>query len=475
MLRTFTFKTIQIYFLFNIYDDAFVFFKKNFGKNINKMNTSEYKEIIKRIASNDEALLKNVNNFSRSKLIDISNSISALMETKRFSSNNFVYTANNSLSGGVFPCSAFDCRVEKINELSSFASLYADHVYLFDPFEEIHLFEDSRMILEFIYAVKITNYLIPLIEANIVSFSKKELNICNHCLEDLYSSNVHDINKNSEALDALIKEEFLNNCTTTLIKNEDSTFSIRILGPEPLISHGQIYYQLHERLDNFKKYTKYQLPYKFSRKELIDLEIYENTIQSIAYEASYLEKHSKLYPSAILSDNEKQVTSFMQTNSNDFNPGAFHDGLKHNLPAVFDKNLNEILKIRSNEGEAFNVYRDSLQKLVKDTVGWNPDKIHEIFNDTIRPEINKINKTVRDWKETKKKNLRDKVFVGTALVSAGIITGTLPLVVSNAFTTFGAAAGGATAAGSCLNDILSLKSDIPARANSNYFLWKIIK
>ena len=56
---------------------------------------------------------------------------------------NFSFIANTSLSGGASSCSNLDCRLDKLDELVSFASLYADVIYINNPFEPLYISWES--------------------------------------------------------------------------------------------------------------------------------------------------------------------------------------------------------------------------------------------------------------------------------------------------------------------------------------------
>jgi hypothetical protein len=53
---------------------------------------------------------------------------------------NFSFIANSALSGGNQPCSYAECRKNKLNELITFSALYADEVYIQNPFENVMSF-----------------------------------------------------------------------------------------------------------------------------------------------------------------------------------------------------------------------------------------------------------------------------------------------------------------------------------------------
>jgi hypothetical protein len=59
--------------------------------------------------------------------------------------NKYSFVANGTLGGGQYPCSHHRCRLDKLNEMASFAAFYADTVYIKDPFEEILLHDKESL------------------------------------------------------------------------------------------------------------------------------------------------------------------------------------------------------------------------------------------------------------------------------------------------------------------------------------------
>lgn len=130
------------------------------------------------------------------------------------------------------------------------------------------------------------------------------------------------------------------------------------------------------------------------------------------------------------------------------------------------------MKLRQNEEEAFIVYRNNLNRLIKDAKNWNGDQIKEAFLDTIRPEINKIDKSIKDWKRGKKQSLAT---TAAATVSAGVFLGYMPFGYTSIIAAMGAV-GGISTAVKCTSDLLSLIQEPKvAYENDNYFLWKLSK
>jgi hypothetical protein len=127
---------------------------------------------------------------------------------------NFSFIANSSLSGGRHPCSYPECRIRKLNQLSSFSALYADEVYIQDPFENVMLRgaeSINEMQRQEIISGIMNFYLLkPMFESGIVKYAQNMVHLCQHHKETL-----------ADPLSAQIerKEKIYFQSNTTYIRN----------------------------------------------------------------------------------------------------------------------------------------------------------------------------------------------------------------------------------------------------------------
>ena len=85
------------------------------------------------------------------------------------------------------------------------------------------------------------------------------------------------------------------------------------------------------------------------------------------------------------------------------------------------------------------------------------------------PEINLIDKKIKDWKSKTKNSLKTKLIFGSGAVTVGLYAGVLPPDIGQII----AAIGGGTAVTSALMELNStLKEKDEARSNDFYFLWQ---
>jgi hypothetical protein len=96
----------------------------------------------------------------------------------------FAFTANSALSGGSHPCASADCRTERIQSLMTFAALYADEVYIQQPFEDVALRgpQSLREVDRHNVVAGVYNYLLlrPFFKKGTIRFAQQVSPFCDH-------------------------------------------------------------------------------------------------------------------------------------------------------------------------------------------------------------------------------------------------------------------------------------------------------
>ncbi|MCQ4243903.1 hypothetical protein [Stutzerimonas decontaminans] len=389
---------------------------------------------------------------------------------------NFSFIANSSLSGGRHPCSYSECRIKKLDELVSFSSLYADEVYIQNPFEEILISgpESINYISrqELIYGIYNYFYLKPLIEKGIIKYAQNMVSLCQHHSDTLAKPISAEIIKKENRLYGLLENQLAERCTISFDIGKGAGPFLKFEGPHGLIDHGVIYLHLSGELpESIARLIDKKLPYIFSRTEVLSEGMLSLIIAPIIKDLSNQEWHSAFYGTSYLCDNPAQMKIAAKLNSEAYaaSSSAFNKGMSHSLPSVYAKDLSAIVKLRENEGEAFAVYRDKIHSLLKSTNRWSEHEVAEAFRDQILPEVNLIDKKIKDWKVKARESLKEKVIFGTGAVSIGLYAGMLPPNIGQLVAAIG---GGSAIAGAVLDYNKTLKDKIEARSNDFYFLWQ---
>jgi hypothetical protein len=399
-----------------------------------------------------------------------------LAETKSKPNRNFSFVANSALSGGRHPCSYPDCRIKKLDELVSFASLYADEVYIQNPFEEIlitgpeNISEASRQ--ELIYGIHNYYYLRPLIEKGVIKYAQNMVSLCQHHSETIAKPVSAEIERKENRLHGLLEEQLIEKCSIYFDVGKGAGPFLKVEGPDGLVDHGVRYLHLFGNPPEFITHLlDKKLPYKFTKQEILSEGLLSIIISPIIKDLSKQEWHSAFYGTSYLCDNPAQMKIASKLNSAAYaaSSTAFNNAMSHSLPAVYGKDLKAIVNLREKEEEAFSVYRDKVHSLLKATDNWSESEVAEAFRDQILPEINKIDKKIKDWKVKTQESLKEKILFGSGAVSIGLYAGMLPANIGQIVAAIG---GGSAVAGAVMDYNRTLKEKNEARDNDFYFLWQ---
>lgn len=394
------------------------------------------------------------------------------------SNENFSFIANSALSGGSHPCSAPKCRIKKLNQLISFASLYADEVYIQSPFESVYLRGDRPIReverQEIIAGIYNYLYLKPLIDSGLVKYASVNVNFCEQHAKNIAEPLSASILKKEEKLYQALKCHMLDHCKVTFdfVDGDNAKPFFKITGPEEIIEHGEVYLNAYQPVSSlFLPFMGRKTPYNLVKDEVEECNILNQIIGPIIQDLSIQEWHSALNGTSYLCDNKTYMKVASKINSKVYaaNSAAFEGAMKHYLPAVYSNQVSSILDLRKKEGEAFAVYRDKLNNLIRETRLWNEEEVSKVFRDEILPEINLIDKRVKDWKANTRDSIAEKVLFGVATASFGLYGGVLP---SNIGEIVAALGGTSAVVGTLMDFNKTLKEKGEARKNDFYFLWQ---
>ena len=397
-------------------------------------------------------------------------------QSNKSASENFSFTANCSLSGGRHPCASPECRMTKIDGLLSFATLYADEVYIQDPFEDVALKRkndlneaDRHEILNGIFTYM---RLRPLVERGLIKYAFNTESFCNRHLESIAEPLWERIRKNEAQLDSVIRSELIECCKVTFNNENVNSPFFHIVGPEGIIEHGSVYFHPYQPMPKiFGQFTKKGPVHRLSRAEIEDSGVLGFVVNPIVRDLGRQEWHTALNGTSYLCDNENHVRLASKINPKAFvaSSTAFRKGFQHNLPSVISNDVEALLNLRDREEDAFLVYRDKIRKLLQKNEAWDEKEVAKVFRDEIRPEINLINKKIADWKSNTRQSIGEKILFGAGAVSLGLYAGILPSDIGQIVAAIG---GGSAIAGALMDFNKTFKEKQQARSNDFYFLWQ---
>jgi hypothetical protein len=382
--------------------------------------------------------------------------------------SNFSFVANNPLSGASFPCHYLRCRLNNIDTLARNSILYADTVFISNPFEKyIHVPHfNSNVKYELLCDLILLFYVRPLLEKGIFRFTKSYHHICKACLKEL-----NIITKSSDKRIRDVEHELfnivLNEYSFEIIHQEKQGPAIRISGPDSIIPHSIVVYpsgNYLKRISNRKKRLR------LTGKEIVDFGLVDDMVNPVIDDLITQNFYCNAYGASYLTNREiDSVLFFKNGKKNQINEGKkIYDSLVHKLPYIHTVNLKTLLNLREKEGESFQLYRTSLSNFLSNIEG--NGKLEQAFNDEVLPELNKINLTLKNSRKLILNDLTKDFFLGSTIVTIGLFTNLLPANINQVLATLG----GINYADKFANNVkklLTRESEI--KNNRYYFLWKI--
>lgn len=380
--------------------------------------------------------------------------------------SQFGFIANTPLSGGAYPCAALDCRLTHIDRMARFAALYGDQVIIQDPFRQ-YSYEPPRYLEPYRESVigdlLVFHELRPLLESDLVGVAARSTAFCEEHLPQIIRKG------NLRKAELALHKQFSQTITTD-VKYDDPFIVIHVSGPENLIEHGET--NIIRIGKELKVSTRKNKSGKISLIGKSRREIIENLSGNILVDLIQQDIYSSQYGLNYLTDREVDLDVLEATNDQDTKrfSQAVIEGFSHSLPFLEHVSLSSLLKLRQEEGESFQVYRDTVSSILKALKPTEADKVKQAFNDAVLPEIRKIDLTVNNAKKLLKRSIGSNILFGAGLITVGLASGFLPPDAGKILATVGGFQFGVNA----LQSMYQLMREPDSiHENKFYFLWKV--
>jgi hypothetical protein len=418
----------------------------------------------------------------------------------------FTFAANDSLSGRSIPLCAGKARIMKAEQLARFAALYADSLLLRDPFEwypqaemvvdeegnrtfigrdlEPHDFSKHQLRDHLIDDLRFLLFIEPLFESGIAGFSRSEMHWCPNCVRAAVDAGEISalVQKPDEIawqnriakLVRRIERAFIVQGTTLVHQHGDHAHAT-ILMPEGMLEYDQ--FQTTVNLPPYlaKRATQ---PLRASMKDARTLGLFNYEIGRIIDDLSVQNATANRFNCQYITDRAldlELMDIISDKRARAFNHAAA-EALSHPLAFVDQVPLDRLLKLRKDDGESFLVYRDTVHQVLSSAQGKSSTELREVFDDAIRPELNKIDLTVKNARRRMATSTLIDLTIAVASVSIAAFSGLLPskLGIPKEVLDVGAAFGGWKGAKGLASNIAQIRSTPKEVNDSKYaFLWKM--
>ncbi len=423
-----------------------------------------------------------IQKLSIEKIIEVSTKCYTLTETSGEQIKDhsiFNFSASSTISGGIRPCADVECRIRNVYELSAFAALYADKVVIPNPFEHIyhHLSSDfnfSNEEQEYFFVSRLIGDIVimlnlkPLVKSKLLTINPQVKSYCKECWEQ-------ELVKQKKIQDAFerIEKDAINDLNRNIKFTLDTKKSIVMSGARDYIGQEVLRFAMLPKV--LKPYIK-SIPYTFKSDEVKKLELWQPVVIPI-FEDLILQKYSMLNLNTAYLTNRKIETDIIHHLDNNIEDRskekALIDGLVHRLPFVEGASLDMLVQLRGQESEAFDVYRDSVAKTVKDTSEeTNTEVIKKVVEERIKPQLHKLDQIVKSHKDEFNAKGKRKVVFNSLLFTAGLFVNQISGIDIKTIL----ALGGAHTLAEVYSDFSEARAVPKQIKNSDYyFLWRLEK
>lgn len=378
----------------------------------------------------------------------------------------YIFSATSALSGGIRPCAEIGCRLDNVYELSVFAALYADKILIPNFFEYVHdydfEFSSEEMFHNFLNTfmgdLVLMLDLKPLIQEEIICINPRIKAFCTECLKKRIVQE-KSVESALKKIEKRLESEIYRNLRFTL----DSRNSIVINAKKGYVAAEAFRFITLPPV--FKKYVK-KIPYTFNRKEVGILGL-NNLLLSPIFDDLILQKYGMAEYDISYLTNRKLETEIIKSleigGSREESDRLILEGISHELPFVKNADISKLLDLRKKESGAFVAYRDAVRKVFLELKNEKDiNVIKKAVQDTIIPEVRKIERLIETQKDSLKDKLKGDLAFDTIVISAGY------------FINLAGVVGGIFAVKDIFADILPLSSEpIEAKRSDYYFLWKL--
>jgi hypothetical protein len=367
-------------------------------------------------------------------------------------------------------CCQVECRTTKLTVLKHYAAMYADCVYCPMPVANPSLVESRETIHDgLIQTVVSLLELRPLIESGRVRPLVSTGHYCKKCAEHAvkeYKSGMRTVK--------LQATKHLKDFQLSYRKPDKDFpfFAIEIHGPSDYLEHGAIFRLFSEPPSWLPQPKRVGEKYQLRPTTAGHANIVESLFRDIAGDVLFHRHCSGVTTDAAYLTNLPGEVEFLgllsQGDELAIRTATVCSRLSHEIPLLMDVPIRTVLKIREENHQSFDLYRTSIQKIVRDYIqtkrSTTEQEAREIYRDLLVPALSGLRA------EAKRQHSRwARKSVGLAGLALGAVTlGATGILQSQQVLSL---LGGAVVKG--LFDQLAESGTEPVTSNNLYFLLRL--
>lgn len=382
--------------------------------------------------------------YTKTQLFELLNQAAELTNAAGLSREKSVFSQSASLSlgGGRYPCVNIGCRLPNARNLAQYAALYADKVYIYnhlahhiarhdEPGEEefkIDLFNDLAVI----------GFLRPLIEEGVICLITPPEEFCSRCFASRFAKG--SIRRKNTLARRWLEEKYLTQTKVT-IEQKGSSYDFCVTGPELFVDHGALFRvakHLPRNLENMPRIMaaiRAGGPVEVSRtlrKRIVKLhvDLATHTFQDVFFEIAC----AQCLGTSFVTEREIHI-DLLNKLSGDTELIRRNQLVERHLTAILpfleSTRVEDLLKLRQRETEAFIVFRSALTTAIQEyrsthSGSFKEEDARQLYSDVIAPSVAKIDQTIKSAIRSTLKGSAAKVASWAAAITFGGYAGLLP-------------------------------------------------
>ena len=328
-------------------------------------------------------------------------------------------------------CTYWKCRVQSVPFMARYAALYSDRFFLPISTEGIDTFSIAQTLKG---SLLIISRLRPLIDRQLIVLGPDRVAMCReHAREDIPLFDLAE-----EAFDRFSRiackdlEVFYDPNGESM----DGQGVIEVYGPPSYLQSGGTFFDARDIVTLLPKSARTaSSKIRLSHRTVLSTKLLERVLDDSLEDFKLQQYYGVAHNTRYLSNLEAEVDFLDQFKSrseeDEFGEiGRMCTALSHEIPMFDNLTLAAVIRLREQEGEAFELYRDALAAIIrkylekKSTLTQKDYK--EIYSVELLPKLHELQNIARSQKKESISKGRRALLPSIALISMGVIGGNLP-------------------------------------------------
>ena len=387
------------------------------------------------------------------------------------------FMASASIRGDA-GCSEWGCRSKKLDALSRYTALYADHLVI--PVSARSFFTHAsvlrRTVIDFYSQV---SQLRPLVERNRASFVADMMCLCADCSKRFNSA--------CEAHHRAAREFYYSKLDQIQLIYRPPVrkipWHVEVLGPEELVEHGCMHSVpagnppipswVPKRLTRIGDQQGALLsPSKIKKNRILVGRMFSQLSKDAIFQQYFGVRAGVSYLTNSILEAEF-LQSIYPRPTVDNSVSILLEEMQHSIPLLSEVPLRTALAIREEDPDSFLLYRNSISQLVHEYMGnageLTKARAKQICEDILGPQLLRLRLEARAKTRSAFRKSTAKAAVPAAMLTLGLVSGLVPHVLREIFTL-----GGIALTGQLAETIASIEQN-PAEIKSHnlYYLLRL--